>query len=355
MQRKSPTESEDLVDRTLLRTAGAAIAGALVTLAVVALIFSVRQPASTSSTTAPSAADASSAPVAVNPPREPRKFEDVVVSTEWLAQNLDNPKVRVIEVSVVPGVYERGHIPGAVNFVWTTDFVDTVSRNIIAPERFQELARAAGINNDTTIVLYGDNNNWFAAWGAWVFRQYGAEDVRLLDGSRSKWEAENRELSTRAPTYPPGNFTVRQRSDLRVFLPDVLKVVRGEEQKVLVDIRSPDEFSGKIFAPEGFQELAVRAGHIPGAVNVPWKKALNEDGTFKSVEELRKLYAEAGVDGSKPVITYCRIGERASHTWFVLSEILGYQVALYDGSWTEYGNSVGVPIANPAGTIWGVK
>jgi thiosulfate/3-mercaptopyruvate sulfurtransferase len=340
------------VDKTLLRTTGAAVAGALVTLAIVAIISSTRPQPTAPSTVAPTAP---AAPAAASSPREPRKFEDVVVSTEWLAQNLDNPKVRVIEVSVVPGLYERGHIPGAVNFVWTTDFVDTVSRNIIAPERFQELARAAGINNDTTIVLYGDNNNWFAAWGAWVFRQYGAEDVRLLDGSRSKWEAENRELSTRAPSYPPGDFTVRQRGDLRVFLPDVLKVVRGEDNRVLVDIRSPDEFSGKIFAPEGFQELAVRAGHIPGAVNVPWKQALREDGTFKSVEELRKLYADAGVDGSKPVITYCRIGERASHTWFVLSEILGYQVALYDGSWTEYGNSVGVPIANPAGTIWGVK
>ncbi len=343
------------MNRTLLRTAGAAVAGALVTLAIVAIISLNRSQPAAPSAVAPATPATPAAPAAASAPREPRKFEDVVVSTEWLAQNLDNPKVRVIEVSVVPGLYERGHIPGAVNFVWTTDFVDTVSRNIIAPERFQELARAAGINNDTTIVLYGDNNNWFAAWGAWVFRQYGAEDVRLLDGSRSKWEAENRELSTRAPTYPPGDFTVQQRGDLRALLPDVLKVVHGEDNRVLVDIRSPDEFSGKIFAPEGFQELAVRAGHIPGAVNIPWKKALRDDGTFKSVEELRQLYAEAGVDGSKPVITYCRIGERASHTWFVLSEILGYQVALYDGSWTEYGNSVGVPIANPAGTIWGVK
>ena len=181
MQRKSPTESEDLVDRTLLRTAGAAIAGALVTLVIVAITFSARPQPPATPTVAPTAP---AAPVVASSPREPRKFEDVVVSTEWLAQNLDNPKVRVIEVSVVPGVYERGHIPGAVNFVWTTDFVDTVSRNIIAPERFQELARAAGIDNDTTIVLYGDNNNWFAAWGAWVFRQYGAEDVRLLDGDR---------------------------------------------------------------------------------------------------------------------------------------------------------------------------
>ncbi|MCS6888569.1 MAG: sulfurtransferase [Chloroflexus sp.] len=343
------------MNSSTLRLAGAALAGALATLAIVAVIAFAR-PQTNATQLAAQPATTNSAPASTtNAPREPRPFDQVVVSTDWLAANLNNPQVRVIEVSVVPGLYERGHIPGAVNFVWTTDFVDTVSRNIIAPERFQELARAAGINNDTTIVLYGDNYNWFAAWGAWVFRQYGANDVRLLDGGRSKWEAEQRELSTRAPSYPAGTFTVRQDSSLRAFLPDVLKVVYGEADKVLVDIRSPDEFSGKIFAPEGFQELAVRAGHIPGAINVPWKKALNDDGTFKSVEELRKLYADAGIDGSKPIITYCRIGERASHTWFVLSEILGYQVALYDGSWTEYGNTVGVPIANPAGTIWGVK
>lgn len=337
-----------------LRLAGAALAGALATIAIVTVISIARPQTNTAQPVQP--ATTHNAPVSTtNAPREPRPFDQVVVSTGWLAAHLNNPQVRVIEVSVVPGLYERGHIPGAVNFVWTTDFVDTVARNIIAPERFQELARAAGINNDTTIVLYGDNYNWFAAWGAWVFRQYGATDVRLLDGGRSKWEAENRELSTRTPSYPAGTFTVQQDSSLRAFLPDVLKVVYGEVDKALVDIRSPDEFSGKIFAPEGFQELAVRAGHIPGAINIPWKKALNDDGTFKSVEELRKLYADAGIDGSKPIITYCRIGERASHTWFVLSEILGYQVALYDGSWTEYGNSVGVPIANPAGTVWGVK
>ncbi len=216
------------MNNSLLRTVGAAGAGALVTLAIVAIVVFARPQQSATSTPAVAPTAAPAAPAVVSAPREPRKFEDVVVSTEWLAQNLNNPNVRIIEVSVVPGLYERGHIPGAVNFVWTTDFVDTVSRNIIAPERFQELARAAGINNDTTIVLYGDNSNWFAAWGAWVFRQYGAGDVRLLDGSRSKWEAENRELSTRAPTYPPGNFTVQQRSDLRVFLPDVLKVVHNE-------------------------------------------------------------------------------------------------------------------------------
>jgi thiosulfate/3-mercaptopyruvate sulfurtransferase len=283
-------------------------------------------------------------------------FEAAVVNGEWLVEHLDDPNVRVIEVSVIPGVYEEGHIPGAINFRWHTDFVDTVQREIVAPERLQELARAAGINDDSTVVLYGDNNNWFAAWGAWIFRMYGLEDVRLLDGGRALWEAEGRPISFDAPSVGEGTFTAGEaNSTWRARLPDVLKIVEGETDAVLLDIRSPAEFSGELFAPEGVQELAVRAGHIPGAHNVPWKDAVNEDGTFKSVDELRVLYAAAGVDGSKPVVVYCRIGERASHTWFVLSEILGYEVALYDGSWTEWGNSVGVPVANPAGTIWGAQ
>jgi thiosulfate/3-mercaptopyruvate sulfurtransferase len=279
---------------------------------------------------------------------------EVLVSTDWLAENLENPSVRVIEVSVVPGVYERGHIPGAVNFVWHTDFVDTLVRDIVSAERFQELAQAAGINDDTTVVLYGDNNNWFAAWGAWIFSIYGAQDVRLLDGGRVKWEAEGRELAVAPPTYEAGNFTAAEaNTDLRALLPDVLDVVTGEAEGVLIDIRSNAEYNGEIFAPEGVQELAVRAGHIPGAVNVPWGQNVNEDGTFKSVEELRELYAGLGIDGSQPIITYCRIGERAALTWFVLTKLLGYDVRLYDGSWTEYGNAVGVPVENPAGTVWG--
>lgn len=216
------------------------------------------------------------------------------------------------------------------------------------------MARSAGINADTTVVLYGDNNNWFAAWGAWIFSIYGHEDVRLLDGGRAKWERENRPLSIQQPSHPEGNFTAKPaRREIRAFLPDVLAVVKGEAEGVIVDIRSPAEYEGRIFAPEGFQELAIRAGHIPTAVNVPWGRAVNEDGTFKSVEELRQLYASVGVDGSKKVYVYCRIGERSSHTWFVLSKILGYDVAQYDGSWTEWGNAVGVPIENPAGTVWG--
>jgi thiosulfate/3-mercaptopyruvate sulfurtransferase len=260
----------------------------------------------------------------------------------------------VIEVSVVPGVYERGHIPGAVNFVWHTDFVDTVSRDIVSGERFQALIQAAGVNQDSTVILYGDNNNWFAAWGAWIFHVYGFEDVRLLNGGRVKWEADGRELSTAAPSYPAGNAVVAEaNADLRALLPEVLSVVNGETAGVLVDIRGAAEYNGEIFAPEGVQELAVRAGHIPGAINVPWGQNVREDGTFKSVEELRTLYSDLGIDGSTLIITYCRIGERAALTWFVLSQLLGYEVALYDGSWTEYGNSVGVPVENPAGTIWG--
>jgi thiosulfate/3-mercaptopyruvate sulfurtransferase len=283
-------------------------------------------------------------------------FDRVVVNADWLATHLDNPNVRVIEVSVIPGVYERGHIPGAVNFVWHTDFVDTVQRDIVSRERFEELVRAAGINDDSTVVLYGDTNNWFAAWGAWIFNIYGAQDVRILDGGRVKWEAEGRELAVTPPAPVTGNFTAAEPNPaLRAFLPDVLAIVEGESNKALIDIRSPAEFEGTIFAPEGFQELAIRAGHIPTAVNVPWGRAVREDGTFKSVEELRELYAAVGVDGSKPIVVYCRIGERASHTWFVLSQILGYEVALYDGSWTEWGNTVGVPIENLAGTVWGAQ
>jgi thiosulfate/3-mercaptopyruvate sulfurtransferase len=285
-----------------------------------------------------------------------RNLEDVLVTADWLEENLDNPAVRVIEVSVIPGVFERGHIPGAVNFVWHTDFVDTLRRDIVTPERFQELVQAAGINSDTTIILYGDNNNWFAAWGAWIFKSYGFQDVRLLDGGRVKWEADGRALSTDVAAYEAGNATVGAFNNaLRARLTDVLAVVEGGASGTLIDIRSPREYAGEIFAPEGIQELSVRAGHIPGAINVPWGQNVREDGTFKSIDELRALYADLGIDGSTPIITYCRIGERAALTWFVLHELLGYDVALYDGSWTEYGNVVGLPIENPAGTIWGAQ
>ncbi len=279
-----------------------------------------------------------------------------LVTTEWLAQNLDNNKVRVIEVSVNPGVYERAHIPGAVNFSWHNDLNDKVRRDIVGKEAFEQLLSKAGVGPDTTVVLYGDTNNWFAAWGAWVFDIYGVKDVKLLDGGRKKWEAENQAQDNRVPSFAQTSYKVgKVNVELRARLGDALAAAEGKSNAKLIDIRSADEFSGKIFAPAGVPELAVRAGHIPTAVNVAWGQAVQADGTFKSPDELRKIYGAVGLDGKNPIITYCRIGERSSHTWFALKKILGYDVRNYDGSWTEYGNAVGVPINNPAGTIWAAK
>ncbi|WP_292500378.1 sulfurtransferase [Methylobacterium sp.] len=274
-----------------------------------------------------------------------------------MEKNLDAKGLRIVEVSVEPGQFERGHIPGAQNVAWHTDLVETVSRDIAGPDKFAALVRRLGIDRDTTVVLYGDNNNWFAAWGAWVFAQYGLVDnVKLLDGGRKKWEAEKRPLDTRTAEVAASRFEASPASPaLRARLSDVLAVARKERDEQILDIRSPDEFSGKVIAPAGVPELAIRAGHIPGSVNVPWGKAVNPDGTIKSPAELKALYAAAGIDGTKPVITSCRIGERSSHSWFVLSRILGYPVRNYDGSWTEYGNTVGVPVVNLAGTVWGGK
>ena len=285
----------------------------------------------------------------------PKNLSRAVAQPDWLEKNIDNPNVRIVEVSTEPGIYERGHIKNAAKIVWHTDLVDTVNRDIASAKNFQKLAQKLGINQDTTVVLYGDKNNWFAAWGAWLFNIYGAKDVRILDGGRVKWEKDGRALTTVVPTFKQGNFTTRvaDKSLRASLLQDVLPVAKKRVKADLIDIRSADEYSGKIFAPAGFQELAVRAGHIPGAINVPWGQNVNADGTFKTVAELRKLYADKGVDGKQNIITYCRIGERSSLTWFVLSEILGYNVKNYDGSWTEYGNTVGVPIENPAGTVWG--
>jgi len=286
----------------------------------------------------------------------PKNLARAVAQPDWLEQNIDNPKVRIIEVSTEPGIYERGHIKNSVKLVWHTDLVDTINRDIISQAKFTALVQKAGIDEDTTVVLYGDKNNWFAAWGAWIFNIYGQKDVRVLDGGRVKWEKDGRALTTAVPTFKAGNFVANAADkNLRASLTrDVLPVAKKERKATLIDIRSADEYSGKIFAPAGFQELAVRAGHIPGAINVPWGLNVNSDGTFKTVAELKKLYADKGVTGADQIITYCRIGERSSLTWFVLSEILGFsRVKNYDGSWTEYGNSVGAPISNPAGTIWG--
>ena len=285
----------------------------------------------------------------------PKNLARAVVQPDWLEKNLDDPKVVVVEVSTEPGIYERGHIRNAVKITWHTDLVDTVNRDVVSAANFQKFAQAAGISQDSTVVLYGDKNNWFAAWGAWIFNLYGAKDVRILDGGRIKWEKDGRALTTAVTTKTKGNFTsTRLDKTMRAtLLQDIIPVAKKRVKVDLIDIRSADEYSGKIFAPAGFQELSVRAGHIPGAINVPWGLNVNADGTFKPVADLKKLYADKGVDGKQPIITYCRIGERSSLTWFVLSEILGYDVKNYDGSWTEYGNTVGVPISNPSGTIWG--
>jgi thiosulfate/3-mercaptopyruvate sulfurtransferase len=279
---------------------------------------------------------------------------DALVDADWLQKNLDNPKVRVFEVSVDTGVYERGHIPGALNINWHTDLVDKERRDIAKKEDFEKLLQASGVDKDTTIILYGDNNNWFAAWGAWIFETYGlGQQVKLLDGGRKLWEAKGLPLDTAAKGQTPTTLALPERDTaIRARFTDVVAVAEGKHDIKLIDIRSADEYSGKIFAPEGVKELSVRAGHIPGAVNVPWGSIVNQDGTFKSVDEIKKIYADKGVDGSAPIITYCRIGERSSHTWFALKKILGYDVKNYDGSWTEYGNAVGVPISNPSGTVW---
>ena len=277
-----------------------------------------------------------------------------LVTADWVRDHLDDPTVRIFEVSVDPGVYERAHIPGAVNLDWHVDLVDTVNRDIAPREKLEATLRKAGLGPEGTIVIYGDNNNWFAAWGAWVLDLYGlGARVRLLDGGRKLWEARGLPLTAEVVSFPASDITLAARDDrLRARLPDVLAVAEGRTAGKLIDIRSPDEYTGKIFAPEGVKELSIRAGHIPSAENVPWATIVNDDGTFKPVEEIRAIYAGKGVDGSQPVITYCRIGERSSHSWFALKRLLGYDVRNYDGSWTEYGNAVGVPVTNRSGTIW---
>jgi thiosulfate/3-mercaptopyruvate sulfurtransferase len=281
------------------------------------------------------------------------RAQDALVSTDWVHQNARNPKVRVVEVSVDPGIYEKGHVPGAAGFKWHSELCDPVARDVVSRENFEKLCSRSGISADTTVVFYGDNSNWFACWGFWIFSLYGHKDLKIMDGGRQKWEAEKRPMDTTAPTFASTTYRVESpQPSLRVRMADVLEVVNKKRDAKLVDVRSADEFSGKIIAPAGSAELAIRAGHIPGAKNVPWKKAVRDDGTFKSVEELKKLYAEAGIDGGGTIVTYCRIGERSSHSWFALKCLLGYDVLNYDGSWTEWGNAVGVPIENESGTVW---
>jgi len=273
---------------------------------------------------------------------------DVLVSTEWVAQHLHDPAVRVVEVDVDTGTYDQGHVPGAVGWNWSTQLCDTLTRNIIPAGKLEELLGSSGISNDTTVILYGDNNNWFAAWAFWQLKVYGHRDVRLMNGGHRKWLRESRELSIDPPKVQRTTYKV-QPADLsiRALLPEVQKGVQ-EQRSTLVDVRSPQEFTGEILAPPGLPETCQRGGHIPGAKSVPWGKACNEDGTFKSAEELTRLYEGHSVTSDKPVITYCRIGERSSHTWFVLRYLLGYKnVKNYDGSWTEWGNLVGASVERP--------
>jgi len=269
---------------------------------------------------------------------------DVLVTIDWAESNLDAPNTVFVEVDEDTSAYDDGHIAGAVKLDWRTDLQDPVKRDFVDAEQFSKLLSDRGISNDDTVVLYGGNNNWFAAYAYWYFKLYGHEKVKLLDGGRKKWELDGRPLSTDAVEREPTSYTAQEPDDsIRAFRDEVLAAI-GEAN--LVDVRSPDEFSGKILAPAHLpQEQSQRPGHIPGAINVPWSKAANEDGTFKSDENLKKLYGEAGLDDSKETIAYCRIGERSSHTWFVLRELLGREnVKNYDGSWTEYGSLVGAPI-----------
>ncbi len=273
------------------------------------------------------------------------KHPETLVSTEWVAQHSKDPNVRVAEVDVDTSEYSKGHVPGAIGWNWTTQLADTIRRDILSKSQFEQLMKDSGISNDTTVVLYGDNNNWFAAWALWQMKMYGHKDVRIMNGGRKKWIAEGRELTTDIPNVKPSSYTASgPDNSLRAFLDQVQAAVQGKNA-ALVDVRSPAEFTGEILAPPGLPETCQRGGHIPGARSIPWSKACNDDGTFKSYDELKALYSSEGVDGSKPIVAYCRIGERSSHTWFVLKYLLGYDnVRNYDGSWTEWGNLVGAPV-----------
>ena len=276
------------------------------------------------------------------------KHPEVLVTTDWVAQNLNAPNTRLVEVDVDTTGYDQGHIPGAVGWNWQTQLQDNIRRDLIEKSALEKLLGESGISNDTTILLYGDNNNWFAAYAFWQLKYYGHQNVKLINGGRKKWLEEKRAVTKDAPKVTATNYRVSGTDEsLRAFRDDVLAVVQGKKRGQLVDVRSVDEFTGKIIAPPGMTETAQRAGHIPSAANIPWAQAANEDGTFKSAEALAALYQGKGISGSDEVIAYCRIGERSSHTWFVLKYLLGYNnVRNYDGSWTEWGNLIGSPIVN---------
>jgi thiosulfate/3-mercaptopyruvate sulfurtransferase len=270
--------------------------------------------------------------------------QDVLVTADWAEKNLGADGIVFLEVDEDTTAYDGGHLPGAVKVNWTAELQDPVRRDIVNKEQFEQLLSAKGVGNDDTVVLYGGNNNWFAAYAYWQFKLYGHGNVKLLDGGRKKWELDGRTLTTDVPTRPAATYTAKDPDNsIRAFRDEVVAAIGT---KNLVDVRSPDEFSGKILAPAHLpQEQSQRPGHVPGAINIPWSKAANEDGTFRSDEELAKLYGDEGFDGSRSTIAYCRIGERSSHTWVVLHELLGHgDVKNYDGSWTEYGSLIGVPI-----------
>jgi thiosulfate/3-mercaptopyruvate sulfurtransferase len=276
---------------------------------------------------------------------------EMLVSTGWVAEHTNDPKVKIVEVDVDTTSYDKGHIRNAIGWNWQTDLNDRIRRDVIDPRTFAELNRAAGIGPDDTVIFYGDNNNWFAAWALWQFKYHGHKDARLMNGGRKKWELEKRELVADRPSFARSNYPIPTTDEkVRAYRDEVVGALNTGRIN-LVDVRSPDEFTGKVIAPPGMTETAQRGGHIPGARNIPWAKTANEDGTFKNPADLRKLYADAGVELSRPTIAYCRIGERSSHTWFVLKYLLGVDnVKNYDGSWTEWGNLVGAPIETGEGT-----
>jgi thiosulfate/3-mercaptopyruvate sulfurtransferase len=275
---------------------------------------------------------------------------EVLVSTDWVDAHKGERGLVIVEVDVDTKAYEEGHIPGAIGWNWQTQLCDTVRRDIIKKADLEKLLSDSGISNDTTIILYGDNNNWFAAWAFWQLKIYRHKDVRIMDGGRKKWLMEGRTLSTEVPMPKRANYVAKAADkSLRAFLPDVQASYKLKKT-ALVDVRSVDEFTGKILSPPGLPETCQRGGHIPGAKNIPWAQACREDGTFKSYDELKALYESKGVTEKRDVIAYCRIGERSSHTWFVLKYLLGYpNVRNYDGSWTEWGNLVAAPVETGAG------
>jgi thiosulfate/3-mercaptopyruvate sulfurtransferase len=272
----------------------------------------------------------------------------VLVTTDWVAQHAADPDVRLVEVDVDTTSYDQGHVPGAAGWNWSSQLCDTLVRDIVPKATLEQLLGRTGVDNKTTVVLYGDNNNWFAAWAFWQLKIYGHGDVRIMDGGRKKWLAEGRDLSTDKPSFPAKSYKASDPDQsLRAFLPEVQAAMKNKSAS-MVDVRGPQEFTGEILAPPGLPETCQRGGHIPGAKNIPWGKNCNDDGTFKSTDDLRAMYAAQGITADKPVIAYCRIGERSSLTWFVMKHLLGFKdVKNYDGSWTEWGNLVGAPVEKP--------